>query len=66
MSIHQEAGEGPGRYDYITKLWMQQAEVMKMFATLDKAKPVIESTRGLNLAAVMCTTVQVSRLPWVL
>jgi hypothetical protein len=48
---------------------MQQAEViqimkMKMFATLDKAKPDTENIRGLNLAAAMCTTVQVSRLPW--
>jgi hypothetical protein len=36
---------------------------MKMFATFDKAKPDTENIRGLNLAAVMCTTVQVSRLP---
>jgi hypothetical protein len=36
---------------------------MKMFATLDKARPDTENIRGLNLAAVMCTTVQVSRLP---
>jgi hypothetical protein len=35
---------------------------MKMFATLDKAKPDTENIRGLNLAAVMCMTVQVSRL----
>jgi hypothetical protein len=35
----------------------------KMFVTLDKAKPDTENIRGLNLAAVMCTTVQVSRLP---
>jgi hypothetical protein len=33
---------------------------MKMFATLDKAKRHTENIRGLNLAAVMCTTVQVS------
>jgi hypothetical protein len=33
---------------------------------LDKAKPDTENIRGLNLAAVMCTTVQVSRLPWYL
>jgi hypothetical protein len=37
---------------------------MKMFVTLDKAKPDIENIRGLNLAVVMCTTVQVSELPW--
>jgi hypothetical protein len=55
---------------------------MKMFATLDKAKPdtgnteglirkiknnlkqtTIKNTRGLNLAAVKHTTVQVTRLP---
>jgi hypothetical protein len=35
---------------------------MRMFATLDKAKPDTENIRGLNLAAVMCMTVQVSRL----
>jgi hypothetical protein len=35
--------------------------VMRMFSTLDKAKPDIESIRGLNLAAVTCTTVQVSK-----
>jgi hypothetical protein len=34
---------------------------MKMFATLDKARPHTENIRGLNLAAVMCTTVQVSK-----
>jgi hypothetical protein len=56
-------------YDYITKLCRQQAEVilimiMKMFATLDRAKPDTGNTRGLNLAAVKHTTVQVSRLPW--
>jgi hypothetical protein len=30
---------------------------------LDKAKPGTESTRGLNLAAVRHTTVQMTRLP---
>jgi hypothetical protein len=30
---------------------------------LDKAKPVTENTRGLNLVAVRRTTVQVSKLP---
>jgi hypothetical protein len=38
--------------------------IMKMLATLDKGKPDRESIRGLNLAAVTCTTVQVSRVPW--
>jgi hypothetical protein len=35
----------------------------KMFAILDKAKPDTGNTRGLNLAAVVCTAVQVSGLP---
>jgi hypothetical protein len=35
---------------------------MKMFTTMDKAKPDTENIRGLNLAAVMCMTVQVTRL----
>jgi hypothetical protein len=30
--------------------------------SLDKARPHTENIRGLNLAAVMCTTVQVSKL----
>jgi hypothetical protein len=38
------------------------SEQMKMFAMLDKAKPDTGNTRGLNLAVVMFTTVQVSRL----
>jgi hypothetical protein len=59
----------PYIYDYITELCRQQAEVIKimiikMFATLDKARPDTENIRGLNLAAVMCMTVQVSRLSW--
>jgi hypothetical protein len=37
--------------------------ITKMFAPLDKAKPVTENIRGLNLAAVKYTTVQVTRLP---
>jgi hypothetical protein len=37
---------------------------MKMFATLDRAKPDTENIRGLNLVVDMCMTVQVSRLPW--
>jgi hypothetical protein len=43
-------------YDYITKSCWQQAVAkimkMKMFTTLDKAKPDTENIRGLNLAAV--------------
>jgi hypothetical protein len=54
-------------YDYITKSCRKQAEVVQnheneMFATLDKAKPDTENIRGLNLVAVMCMSVQVSRL----
>jgi hypothetical protein len=37
--------------------------ITKMFAPLDKAKPVTENIGGLNLAAVKHTTVQVTRLP---
>jgi hypothetical protein len=33
-----------------------------MFALLDKAKPDIENIRGLNLAVIRHTTVQVTRL----
>jgi hypothetical protein len=54
-------------YSYMTKLCRQQAEVIlnhdnQMFAILVKAKPDIENIRGLNLAAVRHTTVQVTRL----
>jgi hypothetical protein len=35
--------------------------IMKMVAIWEKAKPDIESIRGLNLAAVMHTTVQMTR-----
>jgi hypothetical protein len=38
--------------------------IMRIFATLDKTKPDIESIRGLNLTAVKCMTVQMSRVPW--
>jgi hypothetical protein len=63
-----EAFQIPYVYDYITKSCRQEGEVNlnhenEMFATLDKTKPDVESIRGLNLAAVMCTNVQVSRLP---
>jgi hypothetical protein len=36
---------------------------MNMFAAQDKAKPDIENRRGLNLASVKFTTVQVTKLP---
>jgi hypothetical protein len=35
---------------------------MNMFAVQDKVKPDIEIIRGLNLAVVKLTTVQVTRL----
>jgi hypothetical protein len=35
--------------------------ITKIFATLKKAKPNIENTGGLNLAAVKHMTVQVTR-----
>jgi hypothetical protein len=35
-----------------------------MYAILDKAKSHTENIRGLNLAAVICTTVKVFRLMW--
>jgi hypothetical protein len=35
---------------------------MKMYVILDKAKPLTENTKGLNLAAVIYTTVEVCRL----
>jgi hypothetical protein len=58
----------PHLYDYITKLCRQQAEVIRnheneKFATLDKVRSETGNTRGLNLAAVKHTTVQVTRLP---
>jgi hypothetical protein len=37
--------------------------IMKFFATLNKTKSDIENIRGLNFAAVMHTTIQVTRLP---
>jgi hypothetical protein len=36
--------------------------IMKMLAILDREKPDTENIRGLNLAAVRRTTVQVTRL----
>jgi hypothetical protein len=44
--------------------WGDRGKIMmRMFAILDKANPDIESIRGLNVAAVKHTTVQVTRLP---
>jgi hypothetical protein len=55
----------PYVYDYIPELCRTQAEVIlnhvnPMYVVLDKQKPGKESTRGLNLAAVMPTTVQLT------
>jgi hypothetical protein len=59
----------PYVYDFITKTCRQQAEVIQnheneMFVPLNKARPHTENISGLNLAAVMCTTVQVPKLPY--
>jgi hypothetical protein len=37
---------------------------MNMFSVEDKAKPHIEKIRGLNMAVVKLTTVQVTRQPF--
>jgi hypothetical protein len=47
---------------------MQQAEVIQnleneIIRSLDKAKPDTDNIRSLNLAVVICTTVQASELP---
>jgi hypothetical protein len=52
-------------YVYITKLCRQQAELIKYHGNehvriYDKAKPDIGNIRGLNLAAVKLTTIQVT------
>jgi hypothetical protein len=58
----------PFVYDNITKLCRQQAEVIQNHdkenvRSVGQVEPLTENTRGLNLAAVKHTTVQVSRLP---
>jgi hypothetical protein len=57
----------PYIYDYIKKLCRQQAEAlrnheMQIFVILDKANRDTGNIKGLNLAAVKHTTVQVTRL----
>jgi hypothetical protein len=56
----------PYIYDYIKESCKQQAEVIQNHENenvrLEKAKPDTENIRGLNLAAVICMTVQVTRL----
>jgi hypothetical protein len=41
----------------------KETEKVAMFATSDKAKPDTKSIRGLNLAAVKLTPVEVTKLP---
>jgi hypothetical protein len=58
----------PYVYDYVTNYAASKQKsykIMKtkMFAILDKVKPDTGNKKGLNLAAVMFATVQVSRLP---
>jgi hypothetical protein len=62
-----EALQIPYVYDYITKSCRQQEEVIQNHENenvryIGQGNPDTENVRGLNLAAVMCTTVQVSRL----
>jgi hypothetical protein len=56
----------PYVYDYIIKLCRRQAEVIlnhqnPMYVQLDKEKPGVGNTRGLNLAAVKPMTFQVPK-----
>jgi hypothetical protein len=56
-------------YDYVTKLCRKQAEVIQNHENVNvryigQAKPSTENIKGLNLAVVICTIIQVSRLPW--
>jgi hypothetical protein len=58
----------PYLYDYITKLCKQQAEVIQNHENanvrnIGQGEARHRNTRGLNLAAVKHTTVQVIRLP---
>jgi hypothetical protein len=49
-------------HSYATEDSMFTIMKMKMYVILDKAKAHTENINGLNLAAVMYTTVHVSRL----
>jgi hypothetical protein len=51
----------PYVYDYVTKSCRQQAQVIQNHEN-ENIRYI--GHRKLNLAAVMCTTVQVSKLPW--
>jgi hypothetical protein len=55
----------PYIYDYITKLRRQQAEVIQNHehANVRIIGPRHRNTRGLKLAEIKHTTVQVTRLP---
>jgi hypothetical protein len=58
----------PYIYDYITKSCMQQAEVIQIHENENVryiGQENTENVRGLNLTSVMCTTVQVPKLPFV-
>jgi hypothetical protein len=62
-----KAFQMPYVYDYIIKSCRQQAEVIQNHENenvryIGQGKAHTENIRGLNLAAVMCMTVQVSRL----
>jgi hypothetical protein len=57
----------PYFYDYITKLCRRQADIVhnhenEMYVILDKAKPHTKNIKDLNLAVIIYTTGQVSRL----
>jgi hypothetical protein len=51
----------PYIYDYITKLWRQQTEVIQ---NNEKSKSDTENVRNFSLVAVKHTTVQVTRKPF--
>jgi hypothetical protein len=55
----------PDVYDYITKLWWKQADVIQnrliqMYMQLDKEKSCIGSIMGLNLVVVRLTSGKIS------
>jgi hypothetical protein len=59
----------PYVYDYITKTCKQQTEVIQNHENenvryIGQGEARHKIIRGLNLAAGMCMTVQVSELPW--
>jgi hypothetical protein len=56
--------EGAFSFESAQRLYSEDRRPAASIAILDKAKPDIESIRGLNLAAVMHTSVQVTRLPF--